>query len=135
MTTAERTPDDTAGPTSCDAQVTRHDRAGPSDGRARSDPARARGCPQDHGQNHGKSTSGESTSGEKGGGRPDDPGSKGHGNGSSKEEKPGAGDDGSLNGGGNTVEHVNGGGSGNAGKAKEKARTGNGGRSEHGNAG
>lgn len=135
MTTPERTPDDTAGPTSCDAQVTRHDRSDRSDGQARTDPARPRGCLHDHGQHHGKSTSGKSTSGKKGGGSPDDPGSKANGNGSSKKEKPRDGVDGSQNGGGNAVEHGNGGGSGSAGKVKEKARTGNGGRSEHGNAG
>jgi uncharacterized membrane protein YgcG len=129
MTTPEPTPDDPAGSTSCDAQVARHDRADRSDGHARSDPAHPRGCPQDHGQHHGKSTSGK-----KGGGRPDDPGSSANGNGSSKKEKPHGGDDGSRDGGG-TTEHGNGGGSGSAGKNKEKARTGNGGRSEHGNAG
>jgi uncharacterized membrane protein YgcG len=128
MTTAERTPD-TAGPTSCDAQVARQDRVDRSDGHARSDPARARGCPQDHRQDKGKSTSGK-----KGGGRPDDPGSNANGNGSPKKEKPRGGGDGSQGGGGSTVEHGNGGGSGSAGKVKEKARTGNGGRSEHGNA-
>jgi hypothetical protein len=132
MTTPERAPDDPAGSTSCDAQVADHDRADRSDGHARSDPARARGCPQDHGQHHGKSTSGKN-----GGGRPDDPGSKANGNGSSKKEKPKprGGDDRSQDDGGSTIEHGNGGGSGNAGKDKEKARTGNGGRSEHGNAG
>jgi hypothetical protein len=127
MTTPERTPD-TAGSTSCQAQVARHDREDRSNGHARSDPVRAQGCPQDHGQHHGKPTNGK-----KGGGRPDDPGSKANGNGPSKEKTRG-GDDGS-DGVGNTVEHGNGGGSGNAGKVKEKARTGNGGRSEHGNAG
>jgi hypothetical protein len=132
MTTPERTPDDPAGSTSCDAQVARHDRADRSVGHARSDPVRARGCPQDHGQHHGKSTSAK-----KGGGRPDDPGSKANGNGSSKKdkEKPPGGDDGSQDGGANTVEHGNGGGSGSAGKEKEKERTGNGGRREHGNTG
>jgi hypothetical protein len=135
MTPPERTPDDPAGSTSCDAQVARHDRADRSVGHARSDPVRARGCPQDHGQHHRKSTSGKNTGGKKSGGRPDDPGSKANGNGSSKKEKPRGGDDGSQNGGGNTVEHGNGGGSGSSGKDKEKARTGNGGRSEHGNAG
>lgn len=134
MTTPERTPDDPAGSTSCDAEVARHDRAHRSDGHARSDPAHPRGCPQDHGQHHGKSTSGKSTGGKKAGGRPDDPGSKANGNGSSKKEKPRGGDDRSQDGG-NTVEHGNGGGSGSAGKDKEKAGTGNGSRSEHGNAG
>jgi hypothetical protein len=133
MTTPERTPD-TAGSTSCDAQVARHDRADRSDGHARSDPARARGCPHDHGQHHGKSTSGKSTSGKDAGGRPDDPGSKADGNGSSKKEKPRGGDGGSQDGGGTTVEHGNSGGSEGAGKVKE-ARNGNGGRSEHGHAG
>jgi hypothetical protein len=128
MTTPERTPD-TVG-TSCDARVARQDRADRSDGHARSDATRARGCPRDHGQHPGKSTSGK-----KAGGRPDDPGSKANENGSSKKEKPRSGDDGSQDGGGSTVEHGNGGGSGSAGKVKEKARTGNGGRSEHGNAG
>jgi uncharacterized membrane protein YgcG len=131
-TTPERAPDDPAGSTSCDAQVARHDRADRSDGHARSDSVRARACPQDHGQHHGKSTSGK-----KDGGRPDDPGSKANGNGSSKKEKPKprGGDDGSQGGGGSTVEHGNGGGSGSGGKDKEKERTRNGGRSEHGNAG
>ena len=136
MTTPERTPD-TEGSTSCEAQVARHDRADRSDGHARSDPARARGCPQDHGQHHGKSTNEKSKSGKKDGGRPDDPGSKANGNGSSKKEKPKAsgGGDRSQNGDGSTVEHGNGGGSGSTGKNKEKAHTGNSGRSEHGNAG
>ncbi len=136
MTTPERTPD-TEGSTSCEAQVARHDRADRSDGHARSDPARARGCPQDHGQHYGKSTNEKSKSGKKDGGRPDDPGSKANGNGSSKKEKPkpSGGGDRSQNGDGSTVEHGNGGGSGSAGKDKEKERTGNGGRSEHGNAG
>jgi len=137
MTTPERTPDDPAGSTSCDAQVARHDRADRSDGHARSDPARARGCPQDQGQHHGKSTSGKSKSGKKDGGRPDDPGSKANGNGSSKKEKPkpSGGRDRSQDDGGSTVEHGNGEGSGSSGKDKEKERTGNGGRSENGNAG
>jgi hypothetical protein len=136
MTPPERTPD-TEGSTSCEAQVAHHDRADRSDGHARSDLARPRGCPQDHGQHHPKSTSGKSKSGKKDGGRPDDPGSKANGNGSSKKEKPKprGGVDGSQNGGGNTVEHGNGGESGSSGKDKEKERTGNGGRSEHGNAG
>ena len=136
MTAPERTPD-TAGSTSCEAQVARRDRADRSDGHVRSDPVRARGCPQDQGQRHGKTTSGKSTSGKKDRGRPDDPGSKANGNGSSKKgkEKPRSGDDRSQEGGGNTVEHGNGAGSGNADKNKEKAHTGNGGRSEHGNAG
>ena len=141
MTTAERT-SDTERSTSCDARVARHDRADRSNGHAQSDLARARGCPQAHGQNHGQSKEGK-----KGGGRPDDPGIKANGGGSSKKEKPRGGDDGSQDGGGNTVEHGNGGssgnggdsgnggGSGSAGKVKEKARNGNGGRSEHGNAG
>jgi hypothetical protein len=124
---------DTAGSTSCEAQVALHERADRSDGHVRSDPARARGCRQDHGQHQGKSTSGK-----KGGGRPVDPGSTANGNGSSKKEEPKPkphGDDGSPDSGGSTVEHGNGGGSGSAGKVKEKARNGNGGRSEHGNAG
>jgi hypothetical protein len=129
MTTPERTPD-TAGSTSCDAKVARHNRADRSDGHARSDPVRARGCPQDHGQHHGKSTGGK-----KGGGRPDDPGIKANGIGSPKKEKPRGGDDGSQDGGGSTVGHGNGGSAGSVGKEKEKARTGNGGRSEHGNDG
>lgn len=137
MTTPERTPD-TEGSTSCEAQVARHDRADRSDGHARSDPTGARGCSQGHGQHHGKSTSEKSKSGKNDGGRPDDPGSKANGNGSSKKEKekpPSGGGDGSQDGGGNTVEHGNGGGHENGGKNKEKAHTGNGGRSEHGNAG
>ena len=136
MTAPKRTPD-TAGSTSCEAHVARRDRADRSDGHVRSDPVRARGCPQDQGQRHGKTTSGKSTSGKKDRGRPDDPGSKANGNGSSKKgkEKPRRGDDRSQEGGGNTVEHGNGAGSGNADKNKEKAHTGNGGRSEHGNAG
>ena len=136
MTTPERTPD-TEGSTSCEAQVARHDRADRSDGHARSDPARARGCPQDHGQHPGKSTNEKSKSGKKDGGRPEDPGSKANGNGSSKKEKPkpSGGGDRSQNGDGSTVEHGNGAGSGNAGKDKEKAHTGNGSPSEHGNAG
>jgi hypothetical protein len=129
MTTPERTPD-TAVLTSCDAQVARQDRADRSDGHARSDPTRARGCPRDHGQHPGKSTSGK-----KGGGRPDDPGSQANENAPSKKEKPRSGDDGSQAGGGSTVEHGNGGAPGAPARSKEKARTGNGGRSEHGNAG
>ena len=135
MTTPERTPDDTAGPTSCDAQVTRHDRADRSDGqrsnRSRPPagmPPRSRAAPWQEYER-------EEYEREEGRGSPDDPGSKANGNGSSKKEKPRDGDDGSQNGGGNAVEHGNGGGSGSAGKVKEKARTGNGGRSEHGNAG
>jgi hypothetical protein len=129
VTTPERIRD-TERSTSCDAQVARHDRADRSSGHAQSDPVRARGCPQDHGQNHGQSKEGKE---KKSGGRPDDPGSKA--NGSSKKQKPSGGADGSLDGGGNTVEHGNDGSAGSAGKVKEKARTGNGGRSEHGNAG
>lgn len=126
MTTPERTPD-TERSTSCDAPVARRDRADRSGGHARSDPVRARGCPQDRGQHHGQSKEGK-----KSGGRPEDPGSDANGSGSSKKEKPRGGGDGSQEGGGKTVEHGN---DGSGGKAKEKARTGNGGRSEHGNAG
>jgi hypothetical protein len=122
---------DTERSTSCDAQVARHDRADRSSGHAQSDPVRARGCPQDHGQNHGQSKEGKE---KKGGGRPDDPGSKANGNGTSKEQKPRGGADGSQDGGGNTVEHGNNGSAGSPGKVKEKAHTGNGGRSEQGNA-
>ena len=128
MTTPERTRG-TGSSATCDAPAPRRDRADRSSDHAKSDPVRARGCPEDRGQHHGQSKKEK-----KGGGRPDDPGSDANGSGSSKKQKPRGGGDGSQDGGGNTVEHGNGGGSGRDGKAKEKARTGNGGRSEHGNA-
>jgi hypothetical protein len=111
---------------SCDASAARHDRADRSSGHSQSGPVRARGCAPNHGQ---------SKEGRKGGGRPDDPGRKANGSGSSKKEKPRGGGDGSQESGGTAVERGNGGGSGSAGKVKEHPRTGNGGRSEHGNAG
>jgi hypothetical protein len=112
----------------CDAPAARHGRG--SD-RAHADAAHARRCEKDHGKSAGgnKNTHG---------GRPDDPGNK-----ANKKQKPSGervGGGGSPQGDGNTVEHGNGGGSGGSGsvgsgKVKEKGRTGNGGRSEHGNAG
>jgi hypothetical protein len=102
----------------CDAPAARADR---SSGRAHADAAHARRCEKDHGQN--KSTHGV---------RPDDPGSK-----ANKRQKPSGervGGDGSQRDDGAAVEHGSAGGSGGvgSGKVKEKGRTGNGGRSEHG---
>jgi hypothetical protein len=129
ITTPEWT-GDTGGSAACDVSAARHGRADRSSGRAHADAVLVRGCHPDHGQSTGgnKSTHG----------RPDDPGSK-----ASKKQKPSGdrvGDGGSQQGGGITVEHGNGGGAGGSGsagsgKVKEKGRTGNGGRSEHGNAG
>jgi hypothetical protein len=125
--TASEPTGDTHGSATCDRPAARHGRADRSNGRDHSDTVRAQGC----GSGHGQSKEGNKS---KGGGRPDDPGSKANGSGSSKKQKPrdgGAGSEGSQENG-TAVEHGNG---GDAGKVKEKARTGNGGRSEHGNAG
>ena len=129
ITTPERI-GDTGGSAACDVPAARHGRADRSSGRAHADAVHVRGCHPDHGQSTGgnKSTHG----------RPADPGSK-----ASKKQKPSGdrvGDGGSQQSGGITVEHGNGGGAGGSGsagsgKVKEKGRTGNGGRSEHGNAG
>jgi hypothetical protein len=127
--------DNTPRSATCDAQTTRKDRADRSNGHADSDPVRARGCPQGHGQ-------GKEGTKSKGGGRPDDPGSK-----ADKKQKT-RGDRGSGNGsrgtGGTDVEHGNAGGrenagndekAGRAGKVEEHPDTANGGRSENGKAG
>jgi hypothetical protein len=126
---------DTRRPATCDAQTTRKDRADGSNGHADSDPVRARGCPQDHGQ-------GKEGTKSQGGGRPDDPGSK-----ADKKEKPRGdrgGSDGSQGIGGTDVEHGNAGGRENAGNVEKAGRAGkveehpdsaNGCRSENGKAG
>jgi hypothetical protein len=133
--TAPLRTDNTPRSATCDASAGRHDRPVRSSGRAYPDPVRARGCPQDHGQSKEGTKS-------KGGGRPDDPGSK-----ADKKQKPRddrGGGDGSQETGGTDVEHGNAGGrenagndekAGGAGKVKEHPDTANGGRSENGKAG
>jgi hypothetical protein len=107
----------------CDAPAAR---PGLGSVRAHADAAHARRCEKGHGQSAGgnKHTHG---------GRPDDPG-----NNAKKKQKPSAervGDAGPQDSEGTTVEHGNAGGSGITGKVKDHQRTGNGGRSEHGDAG
>ena len=119
------------GSATCDTSAGRHGPPGRSNGRAHSDPVGSSGCHPDHGQSAGGNKG-------KGGGRPDDPGSK-----TNKKQKPrgdGAGDDRTQQGDGTAVAHGNAGNGGNsgnggsAGKVKEHPRTGNGGRNENGHA-
>jgi hypothetical protein len=114
------------GPAICDAPAVRRGRADRSNGHGHSDAVRAQGCGSGQGQNKAGNKG-------KGGGRPDDPGRK-----ANKKQKPRGGHagDGSPQGTGTAVDHAEDpGDTADAGKVKEHRRTGNGGRSEHGNAG
>lgn len=129
--TASEPTGDTRGSATCDTPAARHGRADRSNGRAYSDAVRAKGCRSAHGQSTGGNKG-------KGGGRPDDPGSK-----ANKKQKPRGGHagDGSQQGDGTAVAHRNAGnagsagGAGSAGKVKEHPRTGNSGHSKNGNDG
>lgn len=129
--TASEPTGDTRGSAACDTPAARHGRADRSNARAHSDAVRAQGCRSAHGQSTGGNKG-------KGGGRPDDPGSKAN---KKQEPRDGHAGDGSPQGDGTAVAHGNpgnagsAGGAGSAGTSKERPRTGNGGRSKHGNAG
>ncbi len=106
----------------CDASAARRGRG--SD-RAHADAARTRRCGKDRGQSTGGNKSAH--------GRPDHPGNK-----ANNKQRPSGervGDAASQGGDGTVGEHGNRGGSGSTGKVKEHQRTGNGGRSEHADAG